>query len=223
MKKYIAEAIGTFALVFCGTGAIVINDVSNGNVTHIGIAITFGLIVMAMIYTFGSISGAHINPAVTIAFALTDRFDKRNLIPYIIAQLFGAFLASGVLRCLFQSHETLGSTLPSDTAIQSFVLELILTYFLMLIIIMVSQNKETAPFTPLAVGATVLLEAMFAGPICGASMNPARSIAPALVSGHLEHLWVYIFATIIGAVLAVLTWKYFEKPDSQKVKFQTNR
>lgn len=209
MKKYIAEAIGTFALVFCGTGAIIINDVSGGSVTHVGIAITFGLIVMAMIYTFGSISGAHINPAVTIGFALTDRFDKKALLPYIGAQLLGAILASSVLKFLFNTHETLGSTLPRDTAMQSFVLELILTYFLMLVIIMVSQNEKISDFTGMAVGATVLLEAMFAGPICGASMNPARSIAPALLSGHLEFLWVYIFSTIIGAILAVLTWKYF--------------
>lgn len=211
MKKYFAEAIGTFALVFCGTGAIIINHATGGTVTHLGISITFGLVVMAMIYTFGSVSGAHINPAVSIGFAFTDRFAKRDLLPYIIAQLIGAFAASGVLKLLFPMDKTLGSTLPFDTAMQSFVLEIILTYFLMMVILFISQNEKIGHFTGFAVGATVLLEALFAGPITGASMNPARSIAPALMSGHSEYLWIYIFATIIGAVLASLTWRYFEK------------
>jgi aquaporin NIP len=122
MRKYLAEAIGTFALVFCGTGAIIINDVTGGNVGHTGVAITFGLIVMVMIYAFGSISGTHINPAVTIGFSLTDRFPKKDLLPYILAQLVGAFLASGVLKVLFQEHDTLGSTLPYDGIFQSFIL-----------------------------------------------------------------------------------------------------
>jgi len=213
MKKYIAELIGTFALVFCGTGAIVINDVTQGTVTHLGIAITFGLIVTAMIYTFGSVSGAHINPAVTIAFSITDRFTKKDLLPYLIAQLIGAFLASGLLKILFQNHENLGATLPNGSWQQSFILELVLTYFLMLVIIFVSQNKDVTQFTALAVGATVLLEALFAGPICGASMNPARSIAPAIVSGNTTHLWIYIVATIVGACLAVLTWKLMKEKE----------
>ncbi len=208
MKKYIAELIGTFALVFCGTGAIIINDVTNGGVSHVGVAITFGLIVMVMIYAFGSLSGAHINPAVTIAFSLTDRFERKYLIGYIVAQLMGAFLASGLLWVLFTDHDHLGSTLPYGAWHQSFILEIILTYFLMLVILMVSQHKASAPFTGLAVGATVMLEAMFAGPITGASMNPARSIAPAVVSGHLDHLWIYIVATIMGAVLASFTWRF---------------
>ena len=210
MKKYIAELIGTFALVFCGTGAIIINDISGGAVSHLGIAITFGLIVMVMIYAFGRISGAHINPAVSLAFATTDLFPKKDLIPYVIAQLIGAFLASGVLRYLFQEHEGLGSTLPYDTWQQSFILEIILTYFLMLVILMVSQNKAVTSFTGMAVGATVLLEALFAGPITGASMNPARSIAPAIVSGNIADLWLYILAPIIGALLATVTWKYMK-------------
>ncbi|MFT4667790.1 MAG: aquaporin NIP [Polaribacter sp.] len=211
MKKYIAELIGTFGLVFCGTGAVVMNDASGGSVTHVGVAITFGLIVMAMIFTFGPVSGAHINPAVSIAFSLTDRFDKKELAPYIIAQLVGAFMASFVLKFLFPLHETLGSTLPAGSQMQSFILEFILTYFLMLVIIFVSQNEKTEQFTAFAVGATVLLEAMFAGPICGASMNPARSIAPAIVSGNLDALWLYIVATIGGAILAVLTWKLMSR------------
>ena len=206
MKKFVAELIGTFALVFCGTGAIVINDVTNGIVSHVGIAITFGLIVTVMIYAFGNISGAHINPAVSIAFSVTDRFEKKNLLGYILAQLFGAFLASGVLKILFSEHENLGATLPNGDWQQSFILEIILTYLLMIVILFVSQNKSVNHFTGLAVGSIVALEAMFAGPITGASMNPARSIAPAIVSGNISDLWIYIIAPIIGAVSASLTW-----------------
>jgi aquaporin Z len=204
MNKYLAELLGTFALVFCGTGAIVINEQSNGAVTHVGIAITFGLIVMAMIYTLGDISGAHLNPAVTIAFTLAKRFELKEALPYIISQLLGAFIASFVLRYLFPNNETLGATLPAGSEIQSFILEFILTFFLMLVIINVATgNKEQGMFAGLAIGFTVLLEAMFAGPICGASMNPARSISPAIVSGHLEHLWLYIAAPLSGAAFAI--------------------
>ncbi len=206
MRKYVAEFIGTFALVFCGTGAIVINDVTGGTVTHVGIAITFGLIVTAMIYAFGKISGAHINPAVSIAFAVTDRFNEKQVAPYIVAQLAGGIFASVILAFLFQEHEGLGTTLPAGDWHQTFILEIILTYFLMVVILFVSQNKAVTEFTGLAVGFVVLLEAMFAGPITGASMNPARSIAPALVSGNLTHLWMYIVAPVIGALLASGTW-----------------
>lgn len=211
MKKYIAEALGTFALVFCGTGAIIINEFSSGTVSHQGVAITFGLIVMAMIYSFGKISGAHINPAVSIAFSVTKLFKKKDLIPYIIAQLIGAIIASLLLRFLFPENELLGSTLPAGPWHQTFVLEIILSYFLMLGIIFVSQNKELAKFTGLVVGGIVLLEAMFAGPVTGASMNPARSIAPAIVSGHLEYLWMYILAPILGMILASGTWIFFQE------------
>lgn len=213
MRRYLAEFIGTFALVFCGTGAIVINDVSGGSVTHLGIAITFGLVVMVMIYAFGSISGAHFNPAVSIGFAMTDRFDKKDLIPFIITQLLAAFLASATLRFLFQEHEKLGATFPSGDWHQTFILEIILTYFLMLVILFTSQNKEINHFAGLAIGGTVLLEALFAGPITGASMNPARSIAPAVVSGHMSELWIYILAPIIGAALASLTWIFMTKEE----------
>lgn len=209
MRKYVAELLGTFALVFCGTGAIVINQESGGAITHVGIAITFGLIVMAMIYTFGDISGAHLNPAVTIAFAIAGRFKLKEVFPYIISQLAGAFLASVTLKYLFPANETLGATLPAGTAMQSFILEFILTFFLMLVIIHVATgSKEQGMFAGLAIGSTVLLEAMFAGPICGASMNPARSLAPAIVSGNIDHLWVYITATISGAALTIPIWKF---------------
>lgn len=206
MRAYLAEFIGTYALVFCGTGAIVINDVSNGTVGHQGIAITFGAIVMVMIYAFGKASGAHFNPAVSISFAFTDRFNRKYLLPYCLAQLAGALFASFTLAFLFPSHDTLGTTMPYGSWQQSFVLEIILTYFLMLVILMVSQSRTFNQFSGIAIGGTVLLEALFAGPITGASMNPARSIAPALVSGNTNLLWIYILAPIIGALLATATW-----------------
>lgn len=177
MNKYGVALLGTFALVFCGTGAIIIDQQTRGGVSHAGIAITFGLIVMAMIYTLGSISGAHLSPAVTIAFTLAKKFMLKEVLPYIISQLAGAFIASLILKYLFPSSETLGATLPAGTEMQSFILEFILTFFLMLVIINVATgSKEQGMFAGLAVGSTVLLEAMFAGPVCGASMNPARSI-----------------------------------------------
>lgn len=209
MRNYIAELLGTFALVFCGTGAIVINQQSGGAITHVGIAFTFGMIVMSMIYSLGNISGAHLNPAVTIAFTAARRFPIKEVIPYIISQLAGAILASITLRFLFPANELLGATLPSGSAIQSFLLELILTFFLMLVIVNVANgSKEQGMFAGLAIGSVVALEAMFAGPICGASMNPARSFAPAIVSGHVEHLWIYIIAPAAGAMLAIPTWQY---------------
>lgn len=211
IKKYIAELIGTFALVFCGTGAIIINDLTNGTVSHVGIALTFGLIVLVMIYALGNVSGAHINPAVSIAFCFTDRFDSKKLLGYVFAQVSGGILASGVLSSLFREHQSLGATIPLGDWQQSFILELILTYFLMFVILFVSQNKAVSQFTGVAVGATVMLEALFAGPITGASMNPARSIAPAIVSGNLSELWIYILAPIIGALLAALTWKVMKE------------
>jgi len=212
MKKYIAEAIGTFAIVFCGTGAIIINQQSNGAITHVGIAITFGFIVMSMIYALGNISGAHFNPAVTIAFAIAKKFEVKQITHYIISQVIGAITASVILRLLFPDNQLLGATLPAGSEMQSFVLEFILTFFLMLVILNVAHgSKEQGMFAGLAIGAVVLLEAMFAGPICGASMNPARSIAPAIVSTHLEHLWLYLVAPVTGAAASVFIWKYISK------------
>ena len=208
MKKYLAEIIGTFALVFCGTGAIVIDQQSGGSVTHIGIAITFGLIVASMIYAIGDISGAHLNPAVTIAFWIGKLFDTKEVLPYIVSQGIGALLASFTLRFLFPSNDDLGATLPVGLPLQSFVLEFILTFLLMFVIVHVAKgSKEQGMFAGVAIGGIVLLEAMFAGPISGASMNPIRSLSPAIVSGHVEHLWVYIIAPIFGAITAVLAWK----------------
>jgi aquaporin Z len=215
MNKLIAEFLGTFTLVFAGTGAIVIDAASNGAIGHAGIAITFGLVVLAMIYTFGDISGAHLNPAVTLGFALAGRFKWSETPAYLLVQCAGALAASGILRFLFPADDTLGATLPAGAPSQSFILELILTCILMLTILRVSTGaKEKGITAGIAIGAVVGLEAMFAGPICGASMNPARSLGPALVSGHLEHLWGYLLFTIAGAFLAVPLAKLVEHQPS---------
>lgn len=205
-SKLWSEFFGTFALVFCGTGAIVINDVSGGAITHPGIALTFGLIVMALIYTFGDISGAHFNPVVTLAFTAAKRFEMRCVAPYVAVQLAGALAASLLLRGLFPAQIGLGATVPQGTALQSFILEAVLTWLLMLVILNVSTGAQEKGITAgLVIGAIIGLEAMFAGPICGASMNPARSIGPALVSLNIKDLWIYILGPIGGALLAVPT------------------
>ncbi len=205
MKKYYAEAIGTYMMVFCGTGAIIINQEMNGVITHPGIAATFGLIVAAVIYALGDVSGAHINPAVTIAFALRKVFPVKEIIPYILSQSVGAILASLTLHLLFPLNEQLGGTFPAGSIMQTFILEILLTFFLMFVILRVSHgSREQGIMAGMAIGAVVLLEALFAGPITGASMNPARSLGPALVSGELQFLWIYIAAPIAGSSLAVL-------------------
>jgi aquaporin NIP len=212
MKKYLAEIIGTFALVFCGTGAIIINQETGGTISHVGIAITFGLIVTAMVYAVGEISGAHLNPAVTIGLWIAKVFPSKEILPYVGAQTIGAFMASIILRYLFPLSQTLGATLPAGLPMQSFVLEIILMFILMFTIINVAKgSKEQRMFAGIVIGSVVLLEAMFAGPICGASMNPIRSLAPAIISGHTEHLWIYLSAPFIGSVLAVLSWILLKK------------
>jgi aquaporin Z len=206
-QRWLAECLGTFALVFAGTGAIVIDQVSGGAVTHVGVALTFGMVVTAMIFALGDTSGAHLNPAMTLGFFLAGRFPGRSVLPYLVAQCAGAFAASGLLRYLFGTIGHLGATLPAGPASQSFVLEVVLTAILMFVVLRVACGpKEQGLIAGLAIGATVGLEAMFAGPICGASMNPARSLAPAVMSGELSCLWVYIAGPALGAALAVPCW-----------------
>ena len=209
-RKLAAEFIGTYILMFAGTGACVINAIT-GSITHVGIALIFGLVVMALIYTFGHISGAHFNPAVTIAFIVYRTISWRNGLLYIVMQVTGAIAASLTLFLMFGNVSRLGATVPAGSWQQSFVLEIILTFILMIVIYGAAlHTKAVHAFAGAAIGATVAVEAMFAGPISGASMNPARSLAPALVSGHLEHLWIYLTATVLGALLATFIFKYIK-------------
>jgi aquaporin NIP len=204
MRPLLAEAIGTFCLVFAGTGAIIVDQTTGGGIGHVGIALTFGLVVMAMVCALGDVSGAHLNPAVSIAFALSGRSSALDTGRYILAQLAGAFAAVLLHRLLFPDHATLGATVPAGPPWQSFVLEVVLTFMLMLVILSVASGpKEKGLVAGLAIGGVVGLEALFAGPISGASMNPARSLAPAVVSGHLEPLWIYLVAPVLGAAIAV--------------------
>ncbi len=210
MKKYYAETLGTFAMVFCGCGAMTINEVTNGSISHVGVAVTWGLIVMAMIYAFGEISGAHFNPAVTIGFAFAKKFSWRLVPKYIIAQAIGAILACFILWFLFPESQFLGETTPASgfPPYKAAILEFLLTFFLMVVIINVSTgSKEIGVMAGIAIGGVILLEAMFAGPITKASMNPIRSIAPAIFTGNFQYLWLYITAPILGAIVAVSSCK----------------
>ena len=207
MKNYIAETIGTFSVIFCGCGAMVINDFTGGTITHPGVAITWGLIVMAMIYAFGDISGAHFNPAVTIGFAVAKKFSWQEVPMYIVSQFIGAIAASLLLLYLFPESD-LGATLPTIEPLKVFTVELLISFFLVVVIINVSTgSKEIGPIAGIAVGSVILLEAMFAGPLTKASMNPIRSLAPALASGNFTHLWVYLTAPFVGMFLAVYSCK----------------
>lgn len=211
MKQRIAsEVIGTFVLCFGGTGAIVVNNVSGGSITHPGVALTFGLVVAAAILAFGATSGAHFNPAVTVALWLDGKVAGRSVLPQIVAQCCGAIAASLLLRALFPAATTLGQTMPVAGVWQSFVLEVTLTFILLLTILRVAAVPGASVLvTAIAVGAVVALEAMFAGPMCGASMNPARSLGPAVMSGQLESLWIYLSAPPLGAAAGVLIDRLF--------------
>ncbi|MEP0871850.1 aquaporin [Trichocoleus desertorum AS-A10] len=208
-REAIAEAVGTFILVFAGTGAVMVNQISDGAVTHLGISFVFGAVVAALIYTLGHISGAHFNPAVTLAFWASGFFPREHVIAYILAQSFGAVVASTTLLASLGPAANLGATLPlNDNWLQSLVLETILTFILMFVILGSGLDRR-APigFAGVAIGLTVGLEAAFMGPITGASMNPVRSLGPALVAGLWQHHWLYWVAPILGAQLAVLIYR----------------
>ena len=215
LRRSLAELIGTFILVVCGCGAVVVNDATHA-LTHSGIALVWGLVVLALVYAIGDVSGAHMNPAVTLGFALAKRFRWKEVPAYLVAQVAGAFAAAVLLRLLFPENAKLGATLPRGEWWQSFALELFLTWFLMLAVLGVSTGaKEKGITAGVAVGAIIGLEAMFAGPICGASMNPARSLAPAVVSGHVGSVWIYLLAPTLGAMLAVPTYELIRtKPET---------
>lgn len=204
-----AECIGTFMLVFAGCGAIVISADQGGAISHEGIAATFGLVIMVLIYSLGHISGAHFNPGVTLAFAVARHFQLRDVLPYWLAQFGGAFAGAALLRFLFGDTAQLGATLPAGPESESFVLELVLAFFLMFVITAVATDaRAVGQAAAIAIGATVGLEALFAGPISGASMNTARSLAPAIVSGELSALWIYLIAPPIGAVAGALVYDF---------------
>ena len=203
-KRYVSEFLGTFGLVFFGAGAAITDSMYSNSLGTLGIAMVFGLIVLAMVYSFGEISGAHINPAVSLAFWLTGRFPLKDLLPYITTQCLGAICATGVLKVVFQNPEFLGETLPHVGIWPSFLLEVVLSFFLMLVILNVSTgSKEIGIMAGIAIGSIVALEAAMAGPLSGASMNPARSLGPALISGNWTSLWIYLIAPFVGASLAV--------------------
>lgn len=206
-RRCVAELLGTFALLVCGCGAVVVND-ATAALTHPGVALVWGLVVLALVYALGDLSGCHINPAVTVGFAVAGRYPWREVLPYVAAQVLGGVVAAAFLKALFPESLTLGGTLPAGAWWQSFALEVFLTWFLMLAVLGVSTGaKEKGITAGITVGAIIGLEAMFAGPISGASMNPARSLAPAVVSGQLNSVWIYLLAPTVGALLAVPTYR----------------
>ncbi len=208
MRAAVAEAIGTFALVFAGAGAVMV-DAKTHALGHVGVAITFGLVIMAMIYAVGHISGAHFNPAVTFAFVLTRHFPRSRAAVYWGAQLAGAFAAALLLRASLGDIAHVGATLPSGSQAQSFFFELVMTAFLMFVILAVATDtRAVGEAAAIAIGGTIGLDAMFGGPISGASMNPARSLGPAFVSGDLHAQWLYIVAPILGASVGGLAYQF---------------
>lgn len=207
-RRLLAEGLGTFGLVFAGCGAVVANELSGGAVTHVGVSIVFGAIVMMMIVVFGPISGAHINPAVTIALWAARQFEAREVVPFILAQCAGALAAAATLRRLYPEVTTLGATLPIGGVGAAFAMEVLLTTILMLVIMACAVGHQlSAFFAGLTIGATVALCALFGGPLTGASMNPARSLGPAVVSGDVSVLWLYCAAPVLGALVAVFLYR----------------
>ncbi|MEA3513716.1 MAG: MIP family channel protein [Campylobacterota bacterium] len=222
-RRYIVEFIATFIMIFAGCGAIVVETLT-GALGHAGVALTWGFVVVALIYTFGHVSGAHMNPAVTLSFTAMKEFDKKDTLPYIIAQILGATFGAFVLYLIFLEEAKsmselayLGTTVARGSQMQAFIMEFILTFILMLVICgSAVHGKAIKSFAGLAIGLTVGLEAMFAGPITMASMNPARSLGPAIVSGNFENLWVYIVATILGALFGGLVFTKYIKCKNKK-------
>lgn len=214
-SKYIAEAVGTFCLVVVGCGSLVVNQLSGGAVTHVGVSLVFGLIVLAMIYSLGPISGAHLNPAVTVGFLSAGRFTWRQTWRYLLAQFAGAVLASLFLKLLFGSTTSVGMTLPSGSWMQSFALEFFLTFLLMFVIMGVATgHREQGVMAGVAIGGTVCLEALLGGPISGASMNPARSWGPALIAQNFQHQWIYLVAPMLGSLVGAKTYQTIQPQES---------
>lgn len=203
-RRLCAEAFGTFCLVFAGTGAVIVDEITGGGVTHVGVGLTFGLVVMALIFAIGKVSGCHINPAVTLGLCAAGRCERSLVLPYIGSQCVGALLASGTLRLLFPESSTLGATLPAGSGLQALILESLLTLFLMFVILSVSGGSNGHDhLVGFIVGGVIGLEALFAGPVSGASMNPARSLAPAVVTMHFGSVWIYVIGPVVGALASV--------------------
>jgi MIP family channel proteins len=208
VRALAAELIGTFALVFAGAGAIMV-DAKTHSLGHVGVAIAFGLVIMVMIYAVGHVSGAHFNPAVSFAFGLTRHFPWTRLAAYWAAQAAGALLAAAILRASLGNVAHVGATLPSGSQGQAFLWEAILTFFLMFVIMSVATDtRAVGEAAAIAIGGTVGLDAMFGGPVSGASMNPARSLGPAVVSGDVHALWLYLVAPLLGAALGALAYQF---------------
>ena len=207
-RALVAETIGTFALVFAGCGAIMVDEKTSA-LGHVGVAITFGLVIMVMIYAVGHVSGAHFNPAVTFSFALARHFPRRHVPLYWGAQLAGALIAAAILRGSLGNIAHVGATFPSRSEGQAFLWEAILSFFLMFVIMAVATDtRAVGEAAAIAIGGTVGLDAMFGGPITGASMNPARSLGPGIVAGDLDAIWVYLLAPILGAAIAALAYTF---------------
>ena len=207
-----AEALGTCALVFFGCGAIVV-DAEEGGLGHVGVSLAFGLVVMAMVYAVGHVSGAHINPAVTLALAFRGRFAWSAVPGYVGAQIAGAVLAAVFLRASLGNVADLGATQPSGSDGQSFVWEVLLTAVLLLVIVSVATDVRAAPgAAAIAIGGTIAVASLVGGPISGASLNPARSFGPAIVSGELSSLWIYLTAPVLGAMVGALAYDALRRP-----------
>lgn len=214
MKKYTAEFIGTFILIFVGTGSVVVHQQLGGALGLTGIAMVWGFAIIALIYAFGDISGTHLNPAVTVSFAVDKRFEWKEVPPYVIAQFAGALSASLLLHFLFPENKTLGITQPSGSETQAFIMEAVMTFILMLVILRVSVGaKEKGITAGIAIGGTVWVLVLFGGPVCGTGLNPTRSIAPAIVTGNFQSLWLYIVAPFAGALTAVFVHKFLHTPE----------
>jgi aquaporin NIP len=213
-RRALAEAIAAFALVFAGCGAIVTDAQHAGALGAVGVSLVFGLIIMVMIYATGHLSGAHINPAVTLAFTLTRHFPGREAIAYIAAQLAGATAGALALAAVWTSKPAhLGATVPSVGAGSAFVYELVLTALLMFVIVAVATDtRAVGAAAAVAIGGTVGLDALFGGSVTGASMNPARSFGPALVSGTWTDFWVYVAGPVLGAAFGALAYQLIRTP-----------
>jgi aquaporin NIP len=209
LKRAVAESIGTFGIVFFGCGAIMVAERFPGMISPAGISVAFGLVVMAMIYTLGHISGAHFNPAVTLAFAITRHFPFRSVLLYWCAQCLGSLVGVSILYLILPYGVGYGETVPHVPILQAFMWEVILTFTLMFVVMGVAKDsRAVGTLAGLVIGATVSLTAFVGGPITGDSMNPARSLGPAILSGRVDVLWLYILAPMIGAVLGSLTYQW---------------